>query len=81
MAYWQRLNYGLGLQGGQNRRTIARVSRPKVACAVPSEWKQASLDASGRGPGSPDGLWRREDGKKLAQSVCGGRVYPDQKLG
>ena len=60
---------------GSRPQALARVGR------APPNWKQASLDASCRLPGSPDGLWRREDGKKLAQSVCGGRVYPDQKLG
>ena len=34
-------------------------------------WKQASLDASGRGPGSPDALRCREDGKKAGSKRVG----------
>ena len=80
LAYWQRLKARLGILSPQSRaQLLCLQARPGL---VPSRrrWKQASLDASCRLPGSPDGLWRREDGKKL-ESVCGGRVYPDQKLG
>ena len=71
MAYWQRLNCGLGYKAAKIEAQL--LVSPGQSGPAPSRrrWKQASLDASGRGPGSPDALRCREDGKKAGSKRVG----------